>query len=270
MKLGIGSYTFMWSIGFPGALPDDPMTALGLLETAIELGVGTVQFGPNLPLSDLPDEELERLLQAADSNHIQIELATRGMELRHLRRQLELARRARSRMLRTVPETEAGNPLTLRNLEEQYLAILPELERTQIQLTLENGKIPAHALAESLDRLQSPWIGVTLDTVNSLAIPEGTDEVVRALGRYTSCFHVKDFVVRREWHMMGFVVEGCPAGGGQLDLPSILNTFEREGACPLAILELWPPEQQRLGETIALEHKWARESIHYLRKYIAD
>ena len=38
MKLGIGTYTYMWSIGFPGAAPDAPMRAMGLLEKARELG----------------------------------------------------------------------------------------------------------------------------------------------------------------------------------------------------------------------------------------
>ena len=41
MKVGIGSYAFMWSIGFPGAAPEHPMTAIGLLEKAIELGTFT-------------------------------------------------------------------------------------------------------------------------------------------------------------------------------------------------------------------------------------
>ncbi|MGA2097565.1 MAG: sugar phosphate isomerase/epimerase [Candidatus Acidiferrum sp.] len=270
MKLGIGSYTFMWSIGFPGAEPENPMDAFGLLEMAIQLGVGTVQLGPNLPLSDLPDIDLDRFLNRARYEHIQIEMATRGMDPHHLRRQLTVAQRAGSKMLRTVPESEAGDPLTSPALKDHLENILPELERTQIQLTLENGTIPARLLADLLDRLDSPWIGITLDTVNSLAIPEGTDEVVGALARHTSCVHVKDFVVLREWHRMGFKVEGRPAGRGQLKLPAILQSLGQAGVSPLAILELWPPEQSRLGDTIGLEHAWARESIQYLRNYLAE
>ena len=54
MKLGINSYTFMWSIGFQGAnpaypdkaaRPAQPLTALGLLEKARQLGVSVVQTG---------------------------------------------------------------------------------------------------------------------------------------------------------------------------------------------------------------------------------
>jgi hypothetical protein len=40
------------------------------------------------------------------------------------------------------------------------------------------------------------------------------------------------------------------------------------GASPNATLELWPPEQKTLEETIALKRQWAAESIAYLRGYI--
>jgi sugar phosphate isomerase/epimerase len=109
-----------------------------------------------------------------------------------------------------------------------------------------------------------------LDTVNSLAIPEGTEEVVQTLARHTLCLHIKDFVVQRVWHMMGFTVEGRPTGKGQLNVPWLLDTLRAAGVSPNAILELWPPEQKTLQETIALEQAWAVESINYLRQYIPD
>ena len=93
---------------------------------------------------------------------------------------------------------------------------------------------------------------MTLDTVNSLAVPEGTQEVVRHLARHTFCLHVKDFVVRREWHMMGFVVEGTPAGQGQLDVAWVLEQLQAAGAWANAIVELWTPWQQNVEATVAL------------------
>jgi hypothetical protein len=69
---------------------------------------------------------------------------------------------------------------------------------------------------------------------------------------------------------MGFSIEGRPAGSGQLNVPDLLEKLS--GSCPEsnAILELWPPEQNTLQETIRLEHAWASQSISYLRRYIAD
>jgi sugar phosphate isomerase/epimerase len=144
------------------------------------------------------------------------------------------------------------------------------LNAAGIKLAIENGGIPAEDLKRLLDSVSSPWVGVTLDTVNSLAVCEGWRHVVRVLAPYTMCLHVKDFVVERVRHMMGFKVEGRPAGRGQLDIPWLLETLRVNGVSPNAILELWPPEQKTLQETIALEQAWAVESILYLRRFISD
>ena len=67
MKLGISSYTFPWAIGLPGAKPNHPLKPLQLLEKAQELGVGIVQFGPNMPLDKLPEKELREVVKHAGS-----------------------------------------------------------------------------------------------------------------------------------------------------------------------------------------------------------
>ncbi|HLV85853.1 MAG TPA: sugar phosphate isomerase/epimerase family protein [Candidatus Sulfotelmatobacter sp.] len=268
MKLGIGTYTYMWSIGFPGAQPATPLDALGLLRRAHELGVRVVQFGPNLSLSEVGERKLRAILAYARDAQIELEIGTRGLNAQHLRTQLGLAARLDCKLLRTVPELDDGSVPTHAQLVECLAKIIPDLERHRIRLALENGNIPAQDLADMLDAFASPWLGVTLDTANSLAIPEGTREVVKALARHTMCFHVKDFVVERVWHRMGFVVQGRPAGRGQMDLPWILRELQCAKVDSNAILELWPPEQADIEATITLEKEWAQESIQYLRQYI--
>jgi len=270
LKLGIGTYTYMWSIGFPGVEPTHPLDALGLLEKARSLGVRAVQFGPNLPLSGLSPRDLGAVLERARAWGMEIEIGTRGLETDHLRSELELAREAGSTLLRTVPELENGRTATVPEVCDRLRAFAPDLEKAQVRLALENGKIPARELSDALSSLQSPLVGITLDTVNSLAIPEGTEHVVRTLARHALCFHVKDFVVERAWHMMGFLVEGRPAGKGQMNFPWILQQLRAAGSTANAILELWPPPQAELEATIGLEQAWAEESIRYLRQYIPD
>lgn len=269
MKLGIGTYTYMWAIGFPGVQPEKPMNCFDLLSEASELGVHVVQYGPNLALDTLSGEQLDCLVQQARNRSIEIEVGTRGLETEHLRAQIRLAEKVGARLLRTVPELAGATP-SMAEIRAALKVIVPDLEHSRIRLALENGKVPAEDLARVLEGLSPEWIGITLDTVNSLAIPEGTREVVRRLAKHTFCFHVKDFVVKRVWHMMGFNVEGCPADKGQMDLAWILAELRAAGADPNAILELWPPEQSHLQQTIALEHAWAKESISNLRRYIPD
>jgi sugar phosphate isomerase/epimerase len=176
----------------------------------------------------------------------------------------------RATLLRTIPEVDGGRVVSLEEIRDHLQAVTPYLAASKVRLALENGKIPAENMRQVLDNISNSWLGVTLDTVNSLAIPEGWKEVARVLAPYTICLHVKDFIVRRAWHMMGFVVEGRPAGRGQLDIPWLLNTVASAGASPNVILEVWPPEQRTLQETIALEHAWVGESIPYLRQFIPD
>jgi len=254
----------MWSIGVPNDPPAVPMTAPELLAKARDLGVGVVQFGPNLLLGAA---ELDTIAASG----LEIEIGTKGLDAGHLARQVEMAARTGARLLRTVPEYERrAAPPPPCELASTLRPLLPVLDRHDVALAIENATIPAAILSEALDRLASPRVGITLDTVNSLAIAEGTEHVARTLARHTLCLHIKDFAIERIWHMMGFTVEGRPAGRGQLDIPWLLDLLRAEGRRPSVILELWPPRQKTLEKTIALEHQWAIESIEYLRRLIPD
>jgi len=81
---------------------------------------------------------------------------------------------------------------------------------------------------------------------------------------------LKEVAMKRVWHMMGFVCEGRPTGQGQLDIPWILQACRRSPHDYNVILELWPPEQATLEETIRLEQAWAVESVAFMRRYIRE
>jgi 3-oxoisoapionate decarboxylase len=267
MKLGINTYTYMWAIGFPGAVPSQPLTALGLLEKARQLGVALVQTGPNLPLDDPATQQA--FFQQALRYGITLELGVRGLETDHLRRSIELCKQAGAVLLRTVPEIAGETPTTAEMIA--YLnAIRPALEESGVTLGLENGKIPCRDLRQAVESLDSPNIGVVLDMVNSLAISEGWKEVTEVLAPYVVCLHFKDFAIQRAWHMMGFICEGRPAGQGQLDAAWLFEQLRRAPRDFNVILELWTPEHPRLEATIALEQTWAEASIPYLKQRIAN
>jgi 3-oxoisoapionate decarboxylase len=82
--------------------------------------------------------------------------------------------------------------------------------------------------------------------------------------------HVKDFSIQRASHMMGFSIEGQPAGRGRLNVLWLLEALHGKGRNPNAILELWTPPDADLAATIAREASWARESVHYLRRWITE
>jgi 3-oxoisoapionate decarboxylase len=273
MKLGIGTYCYMWAIGFKfgdkEAKPVQPMTAMGLLQRAVELDIHLVQYGPNLSLGAVNDRELEELIACARQSNVEFEVGTRGLETDHLRRQVEIAKLTGSKLIRTIPEI-GGKPIDAKEVPQYLKQIIPLLEKEGVKLGLETGKIPAKELAWALDEVKSPQLGVVLDMANSLAISEGWRYVTEILAPYTICLHHKEFIVLRVWYMMGFTIEGRPAGTGQVDTPWLLDTLDRAGANYNVILEVWPPEQPTIEQSIALEDKWVRESISYLRQFIVE
>jgi sugar phosphate isomerase/epimerase len=279
MKLGINSYTFMWSIGFQGAnpayperaaRPATPLSALGLLEQARRLGLSLVQTGPNLPLERLSQAELERFIQTARAENLTLELGTRGLDYAHLVRQVALAQRLGASLIRTLPEIDGQYATDARLISPAVRRILPLLESAGVRLGIENGRTPAAELRAALDEVNSPFVGVVLDMVNSLAVPEGWKEVTRLLAPHTLCVHYKDFTIRRAWHMMGFICEGTPAGQGMVDPDWLFAALRASPYDFNVIIELWPPEQPDLEDTIRLEQRWAVESVQFLRRYVSD
>jgi sugar phosphate isomerase/epimerase len=270
MRLGISSYTYTWSVGAAGHPPPSPMTAVGLLEKAAELGVGVVQVADNLPLAELAGDELDAFAARAEQLGVQVEVGTRGTEPGHLRRYLELAERLGSRILRVVADTSERHP-SPHEIVADVRTVAGELERAGVTLALENHeRLRSAELADVVHRTESEHVGICLDTVNSLGALEGPDAVLDALGPLTVNLHVKDFDVRRVEHMMGFAIEGRPAGQGRLDIPGLLLRLRDLGRDPNAILELWTPPADGLAATIRREQDWAASSVAYLRGLIRD
>jgi sugar phosphate isomerase/epimerase len=268
MQLGISSFAYTWAIGVPNHPPARPMTVHDLLARAVELGVSLVQYGDNAPLDRLPEAELLSLAGRARELCVRIEVGTRGIGDDNLRRYLALAQQLGSPILRVVVDTAQHHP-DADEIVARLRAILPEFAAAGVVLAIENhDRFRATALARILERIGSLHAGVCLDTVNSFGALEGPAVVLDALGPWVVNLHVKEFVVRRASHNMGFTVEGAPAGQGMLDMPWLLGRLRDLGRDPNAILEQWTPPEPELAATIAKEDAWAVESIAYLRQLI--
>ena len=270
MRLGIGTYTFAWKIGVPGHTPPQPLSAWDLLETAVRLRVSLVQFCDNLPLVQLPKRELDSLARRVRDLGLEIELGTRGLSSGNLRANLQLAQRFGCNFLRLVIDS-AGDEPSPEETVARLKPVLGEFETAGVRLAIENHDgFPSATLARIIQQLGPQRAGICLDTVNSFGALEGPESVVQNLAPYTLCLHVKDFTIRRPPHQMGFVVEGCPAGQGRLDLPWLLGALKVSTHPFNAILESWVTPGESLEETIARESAWADEGVRYLRRFIID
>lgn len=268
MKLGIGSYTFAWAVGIPGRLPEQRMSPMDLLAEAQRYGVSLVQVCDNMPFADLPADEIEAFAVAAEEMGIEVEIGTRGLDPAHLRHHLRLVQRFGGSFLRLVLDKGHDEP-TADEAVERLQVVMPEFAEAGVRIAIENhDRFTAVVLRGIIERLGPDRAGITLDTVNSFGATEGPQIVVPILAPYTMCLHVKDFTIRRPSHQLGFVVEGCAAGSGRLNVPWLLDQLRVSPHPFNCILETWVTPSDSLDETIARERAWADEGIAYLRGLI--
>lgn len=270
-RLGIGTYAFAWAIGVPGyPAPPKPMDYVGFIRDSAELGVNLVQIADNLPLEVLTDNQLDELVDEATRLGMDVEVGTRGITPTHLRQYIAIARRFQSPIVRVVVDTATHHP-DPPEIVATITDLLPEFEAANITLAIENhDRFKVATLANIIRDINSPYVGICLDTVNSFGSLEGPEVVVDALGPHVVNLHIKDFTIHRADHNMGFVIEGTPAGQGLIDTPWLIDRLHGFGRDFNAILELWPAPEATMAETVTKEAQWANESIKYLKTVIKD
>ena len=267
MRLGIGSYTYTWAIGVPGHQPSNRLSLPGLLDKVVNLGLPLLQIADNLPLHQASEEELKDLINISAKHQITLEIGARGLTAEHLERYIDIASKCGASILRFVIDGKDYEPD-----ETTVIAIVRDqvhtLEKYGIKLALENhDRFKAKTFGRIVEQVGSPWLGICLDTANSLGCGEGFDHVLEVLAPHTVNLHIKDYTVSRLHHMMGFLVEGTPAGMGMLPIPQLLEAIHAHDRCETAILELWTPPEKHLDDSIAKENRWAQESVDYLNQF---
>ncbi len=146
----------------------------------------------------------------------------------------------------------------------------PVVRKHGVRLGIENHKdnrVPE--LVDLLKRLGSEWVGVCLDTGNSIALLEDPYAVVEALAPLTVTTHFKDMAVAESDD--GFLLSEVPLGEGYLDLPRIVNTIRR--AAPQARFNLEMITRDPLRIPCLTDRYWATlESVtgHQLARALAN
>ena len=264
MHLGISSFAFGWSVGIPGYKPDVLMNESDLVHIAQSNKVSCIQIADNIPLHLFPTDRLDQLKRNI-TNGIRLELGARKLTPAHLEKFIQLASYFNSPLLRFVIDGDQYEP-TINEVISLLKNVLPELKKQNLYLGIENhDRLKAVEFASIIEACASEYIGICLDTVNSIGAGEGLDQVLDILGPYTINLHIKDFRVKRLPHMMGFEITGLPAGQGQIDIPELLEKLISHGRCQSAVLEQWVPFTTDIETTIDHEKKWVRAGLDYLK-----
>ena len=269
MRLGIGSYTYVWWTGVPGyPQPAHPLTPETLIKVAHASGVSVVQIADNMPLHELSETELARVAGIANERGVTLEAGTRGIQPDHLRAYIRIAKCLGARFVRTLLDAADHKPAHGEAVD-LLRTVAPEFERAGVTVGIENhDRLRAKQLKKILDDVHSQAVGLCLDTANSMGCGETVNEVFAELRDYVTNVHIKDFVVNRLPHNKGFIVEGVPAGSGVLNIPALIAETLTLPRDVNIILEQWPPPADCIDDSVLREQRWAEEGISYLKEVL--
>lgn len=191
--------------------------------------------GVQVSLGRGDDRFVEQVRKAAETSGMYLEgivgLPRSDADVARFNDELRTAKECGATVLRTVmlsgrryetfDSADAFQKFAERSWQSLVLA-KPVAEKHNVRLAVENHKdwrVPE--LLAILKRIDSPNIGVTLDTGNSIALLEEPHEVVEAYAPYTFTLHFKDMAVSESND--GFLLSEVPLGTGFVDLARIIK-----------------------------------------------
>jgi sugar phosphate isomerase/epimerase len=246
-------------------MPPKPLSAFDLVDKAFNFGLRVVQIADNLPLEPWSAQHLSDLSEYAAGKQVNIEMGGRGLTNEHTLECLEAAKLLHSPILRMVIDGPGYEP-DLKTVIATIKQLVPEFKSRNIKLAIENhDRFKAREFEKIILSVGNEWVGICLDSVNSMGAGEGFETVSDILMPYTINLHIKDFSIKRVSHKMGLLIEGKPAGSGMLKTSELISRLSVMNRCQSAILELWTPPELSIEATLIKEDKWAHESIEFLR-----
>lgn len=268
MKLGLGSYAFRWSIGIKDRHPDNPITAIELVDIAANHGLSVVQYADNLPLDRLSTEDHLALKARADAFGISLELGTQSFNAEELARYIPIGQRIGSNILRVALDAEDAL-IPVPELAAQLRELLPDGKAAGLRFAIENHfNYPSLRMVELLDLVADDSLGVCLDVANSICAGEWPMETVRMLAPYAINLHFKDYEIVPDPYGVGFRVQGTPLGEGRAELRDVLDALAGRDPDMSVILEHWLPASNDIKYDCALEHVWLERTVAAAKRLI--
>jgi sugar phosphate isomerase/epimerase len=209
---------------------DDPLT---FLDYCRSLGAGGVQTA----LGVREDAYTDKLCDFAQTHKLYVEgaiaLPRDKADVERFTAEVRTAKRCGAALFRTVLmngrryETFDSAEAFRKFLDKgkQALALArPVVEKHEVRMAVENHKdLQAPDLLELVKKLDSPQVGICVDTGNNIALLETPQETVELLAPHAFTAHVKDMGV--EEYADGFLLAEVPLGTGFLDLAKIVATL---------------------------------------------
>jgi sugar phosphate isomerase/epimerase len=283
MKLGIDSYCYHRYFGevYPGLQkpPGRTMTVWDFLKRAKQLGVDGVSL-ESCYFSSFEDGFLHKLRQTLDQYGFHRVWAwghpdglcsgTNRQAARDLVRHLGYARQIGAGVMRIVGGNRRTRPASFalhrRRLAGMLKQVLPAAQDQGVVLALENHiDLTADEIVILVTMLDSPWLGICLDTGNNLRLHEDPLVVAEKLAPFARATHIKDLWVRRGDPKDFAFWPSVPLGKGLVDIAQVLGFLRRAGYRGLLAIEI-----DYLHPDFGEEDRAVAASVKYLRSFLTS
>ena len=271
-SLGLTSYAYYWACR-PEARwlgTGRPMGAVDLVRRTAALGLDTLQICENVATFDPSDpDQVDAVWSVAEQTGIELQLGTRVASETELRTSIEQAVRLGAGVLRVVPWDGGArrNELLADDLAATLREVADLAADRSMCIAVENYfDLSDAALVAVVADVASPWIGVTLDTANSVGRLSQPLDTARLLAPYAMSVHLKDFTVEKG--AIGYRVTGTPLGDGDLDVPTFLAMVDATGREAPLLIELWVDPEPDPDATHRKEDAWVERSVAYAREQL--
>lgn len=270
LPIGLCVYGIAYTAGFAGkgtprANPR-PVDALGFLDLATKLGLSAIE----IPFSYIHPQEDEAALQAyvqeANERGLRVISAGLPIEVEPFRKHLAICQRLGITTVRCVLSSVlCGDRRPIGGLEgwqqhlDQKIGILRELaplaEDAGVRIGVENHQDATSAdLVYMCQTVNSPNVGITLDTGNPLAVAEDPVIFARTILPYLVHVHLKDY--RMTPSPEGYRIFHCAIGAGMVDYPALFDLFRTKDdlVCNIEMAALGERHIRLLTEEYWLGH----------------
>lgn len=268
MLIGLGSYIFRYAIGNKNYRHQFMLTPMDVVNKSAELGAQVLQFADNLPLNHLRTYELKQLKERADQLQIKLEAGMAGLTIDRLLENLRIAQTLETDLLRVATHYQEISPSQDEIIEILH-DVLPEFKAAGISIAIENHfTIASKDLVTIIEKIDSPLVGVCLDTANSIAQQEWPRETTEILAPYARSLHLKDFTLRMQSDGLGVDVRGKPLEVNDPDIAFHIKTVKTHAPGANIILEQWMPAEETVEETLQKEENWISQNIQNVKSYV--
>jgi sugar phosphate isomerase/epimerase len=232
MGIVVHSYAFRWNSNVESKKYPGFSDAIQLMEHCHTIGAGGIQVG----VKNWSREFAKKVAQKSESLGMYVEgsiaLPAKEQDREAFEAEVVNAKASGASILRTVCLSgrryeNFSSPEDFQSFRKNSLLSLqlaePVVRKHKMKLAVENHKDwRAGELVETIQAVNSEWVGVTLDFGNSISLMEDPMEVIAVLAPFIFSTHVKDMGVAE--YDKGFLLSEVPLGKGLLDLPGIIAT----------------------------------------------